>query len=323
MVSRASYPPLQKSQGRGTRSFEMGKRKPSLKAWATRQELSSGTPTANLLTGGVDEVFSRTGVTTENFLADALGSTLATTDGTGALATQYTYEPFGNTSSTGATTSNALQFTGRENDNTGLYFYRARYYSPFLQRFISEDPIKFRGGQLNLSTYVRNDPLNYVDPLGTSLSPIHFWETYNAARAVGYPVEDAASLAWDVQAADFRSGGQDPTAAAANGHGMGGRLPGRKDPQDPCKAFKGTTDYVANAFDSGDTAGALHAIEDSYVHQYAPWNGGSYGIHWPGWSHFYHDLWYNDQAEAAAQAYLSNLNPSNFGGFLFQPRNCR
>ncbi|MCI0417646.1 MAG: RHS repeat-associated core domain-containing protein, partial [Acidobacteria bacterium] len=36
---------------------------------------------------------------------------------------------------------NSAQFTGRENDGTGLYYYRARYYHPTLQRFISEDPL--------------------------------------------------------------------------------------------------------------------------------------------------------------------------------------
>jgi len=37
------------------------------------------------------------------------------------------------------------EFTGRENDGTGLYFYRARYYNPTFQRFIAQDPIGFGG----------------------------------------------------------------------------------------------------------------------------------------------------------------------------------
>lgn len=55
--------------------------------------------------------------------------------------------------------------TGRENDGTGLYYYRTRYYSPALARFISEDLAGFLGGA-NLYAYVGNNPCSFVDPLG-------------------------------------------------------------------------------------------------------------------------------------------------------------
>src|SRR4029077_18673260 len=73
---------------------------------------------------------------------------------------------FGNTTISGATNSNAFQYTGRENEGNGLYFYRARYYSPKLGRFISEDPLGFEGSGLNFYSYVSNDPINFVDPFG-------------------------------------------------------------------------------------------------------------------------------------------------------------
>jgi RHS repeat-associated protein len=60
---------------------------------------------------------------------------------------------------------NALQYTGRENDGTGLYYYRARYYDPLLKRFIAEDPIGTEGG-INLYAYVRGDPVSLSDPYG-------------------------------------------------------------------------------------------------------------------------------------------------------------
>ena len=63
--------------------------------------------------------------------------------------------------------SSLYQFTGRENDGTGLYFYRARYYSPTFQRFVSQDPIGFAGGDANLYAYVYNNPANLIDPFGT------------------------------------------------------------------------------------------------------------------------------------------------------------
>jgi RHS repeat-associated protein len=87
------------------------------------------------------------------------------TDSTGAIQTQYSYEPFGATTETGATSSNWYQFTGRANDGTGLYYYRARYYSPRFQRFISEDPIGFNGG-INEYAYALDSPTNYTDPGG-------------------------------------------------------------------------------------------------------------------------------------------------------------
>ena len=101
-----------------------------------------------------------------NFLTDALGSTLALADSTGTTQTSYTFEPFGNTTVTGATTTNSFAFTGRELDSTGLYFYRARYYNPTLQRFISEDPSRFRGDSPNFYLYVLNNPISRKDPFG-------------------------------------------------------------------------------------------------------------------------------------------------------------
>jgi len=132
------------------------------------QEKAGATVTANLLTGlGIDEFFTRTdGVGTRALLTDALGSTVALGDGTGTLQTQYTYEPFGYATQTGLASASSYKYTGREDDGTGLYYYRARYYHPRLQRFIAEDPIGFSGGDVNIYGYVQNDPMNGIDPLG-------------------------------------------------------------------------------------------------------------------------------------------------------------
>ena len=104
-----------------------------------------------------------------NFLTDTLGSTIALADSAGTLQTQYGHDPFGNATVTGSSSANPYQFTGRENDGTGLYFYRARYYSPTYQRFIGQDPIGFRGGDANLYAYVSNSPTNFRDPKGRDL----------------------------------------------------------------------------------------------------------------------------------------------------------
>jgi RHS repeat-associated protein len=65
------------------------------------------------------------------------------------------------------TVANPLQFTARELDlETGLYYYRARYYDPTTGRFLSEDPIEFSGRDVNFYAYSSNDPVNYRDPTG-------------------------------------------------------------------------------------------------------------------------------------------------------------
>jgi hypothetical protein len=52
-------------------------------------------------------------------------------------------------------------------DADDLYYYRARYYDPTTQRFLSLDPIGFEAGDFNFYRYVGNDPVNFVDPTGT------------------------------------------------------------------------------------------------------------------------------------------------------------
>jgi RHS repeat-associated protein len=101
----------------------------------------------------------------EYYHTDALGSVINLTNSSGVTTVSYNYDPFGNTIQTGIS-MNPFQFTGRENDNDGLYYYRARYYSPALQRFISEDPIGLKGG-INFYAYVLNNPLKFMDSTGT------------------------------------------------------------------------------------------------------------------------------------------------------------
>jgi RHS repeat-associated protein len=132
------------------------------------QELAGSTPSASLLTGpGLDEVFSRTTAGgTDSYLTDALGSTVALTGPLGGVQTSYSYDPFGQASSSGAPSDNPYQFTGRESDGTGLDYYRARYYSPGGQRFISQDPLGLEAGP-NTYNYTEDNPTDLTDPRGT------------------------------------------------------------------------------------------------------------------------------------------------------------
>jgi RHS repeat-associated protein len=79
--------------------------------------------------------------------------------------TVYAYSPYGETTVLGPDEGNPLQYTGRENDGTELYYYRARYYDPGLKRFVSEDPIGLAGG-INLLAYVDGNPISFADAFG-------------------------------------------------------------------------------------------------------------------------------------------------------------
>lgn len=90
---------------------------------------------------------------------------IALANASGQVAEKYAYMAYGPAQVTGAGTA-AYRYTGRRFEpETGLYFYRARAYSPTLGRFLQTDPIGTKGG-INLYAYVGNDPLDFVDPFG-------------------------------------------------------------------------------------------------------------------------------------------------------------
>jgi len=106
---------------------------------------------------------------------DGLGSTIALSDSSGNVVERYRYSSFGkldvlNPDFTPKSTDTPLlpyTYTGREwEPETGMYFYRARFYDPGLGRFLSQDPIDLLGGDVNFYTYCANNPLNLIDLFG-------------------------------------------------------------------------------------------------------------------------------------------------------------
>jgi RHS repeat-associated protein len=104
--------------------------------------------------------------TTSYYEADGLGSITSLTNSASAVSNTYTYDSYGNLTASSGSVSNPFSYTGREFDSeTGLYYYRARYYDPSDGRFIGQDPIQFAGGK-NFYRYGLNNPANLGDPFG-------------------------------------------------------------------------------------------------------------------------------------------------------------
>lgn len=119
---------------------------------------------------GIDEPLAENrGGAVYYYEADSTGSVTSLTDSSGALAATYVYDSYGNLISSAGSVANPFLFTGREFDSeTGLYYYRARYYDPRLGRFLSADRVWPIGG--NPYSYALNNPLTWIDPLGMCFS---------------------------------------------------------------------------------------------------------------------------------------------------------
>jgi insecticidal toxin complex protein TccC len=103
---------------------------------------------------------------------DHLGSGVMELDQDALVVSHERYYPFGGTAWLTAHSAvevdyKTIRYSGKEMDESGLYYYGARYYAPWLQRWISGDPAGNIDG-LNLYGFVGNNPLRYVDPAGGS-----------------------------------------------------------------------------------------------------------------------------------------------------------
>ena len=134
------------------------------------------------------------------YQADQLGSVRAITDSAGLTANSYDYDAYGNIEASVEGIANPFTYTGREFDaESGLYFYRARYYDPATGRFLTEDPIGLVGG-FNIYAYVDGNPVNFVDPTGEAKN------VGTAVKLVGTAMKKLGQLTKDKAARRRRQG---------------------------------------------------------------------------------------------------------------------
>ena len=214
---------------------------------------------------GIDHPISMNrGGKTYYYLYDLLGSVIALTDEEGKIVAEYEYDVWGNIIKETREIENPFRFTGREwDDDSRLYYYRARYYDPSVGRFISKDPFPGFGANpesLNRYVYVNSNPQTYRDPFGLlpwEWGPQNWlWQSMHQGGEIQYAkqfwadevqyahqfwaAQAANSLAnstpsnWLLQASkatayDIIGGfpvGQPVTRAQAFGQGMWGVVPG-------------------------------------------------------------------------------------------------
>ncbi len=140
--------------------------------------------------------------------ADGLGSIVALTDAKGKVVQRYDYDSFGNMKHHGQKVNQPYTYTGREYDReTGLYYYRARYYDAKVGRFITPDPSLNLTGNVNIPfflpqqlenpqelnpfVYTVNNSINNIDPTGLSTSApglpgLSWFLGYAVFRDMGY-----------------------------------------------------------------------------------------------------------------------------------------
>ena len=104
------------------------------------------------------------------FIYDGAGTVRMLTDATGTVTDTYDYDAWGNAVNTTGSTPNVYLYRGEQYDpDLGLYYLRARYYSPLTGRFLTRDP---DAGQIKAPAtlhkylYAAADPVNRIDPTG-------------------------------------------------------------------------------------------------------------------------------------------------------------
>jgi RHS repeat-associated protein len=142
--------------------------------------------------GGIGSIlYSDRGATREHFTYNAVGHTVALTLQSGSVSKSDLYEAYGNiVASTGSSSNNRLANTKERSFTLGLDNHGFRYYDPEIGRYITRDPIGYGDG-LNVYLYVRNNPINHIDPLGLKTIPDYEAELRKAREDYSRAIADA------------------------------------------------------------------------------------------------------------------------------------
>jgi RHS repeat-associated protein len=269
------------------------------------------------VTPGLDQNLSLTASeSTYYYLTDALSSIRQLLDADQSTQNCYDYEAFGKVY--GTPTENLAQpfrFTGREWDGeTGAYYYRSRRYEAQTGRFIQRDQFlsfllasrAFRVRQsslhrlLPLSRYVGNRPVLWSDALGLYEKPVHLWYTYEWAKAVLGPGEDAIQIAFGDEWFD-----ENPKTGP---HGIG--MPGH---------FLSCYDAICRlccAYEKGargkEFGAALHRVQDCFSHYSKDLDPAGHGITSLATDPEY-QVFRKTQRAADPETYDSYMNGANRG----------
>jgi RHS repeat-associated protein len=223
--------------------------------------------------------------------ANHQGSVIAISNSSGTTLEKNTYDPNG---VPGEFNTSRFQFTGQAYiPELGLYYFKARFYSPILGRFIQPDPVGYKD-DMNLYAYVAGDPLNRNDPLGLWSTPAHNLMIKTAfARTL-----DKAAIAQIQAGSKWADSGPNQAGARSFMHGMADKSSG----QSPAAAKAQGNEYVKNCLaiarelaDQGKTeqaqfvfGAAMHSIMDSYSPEHTDENGEP--VPW-SLSGFFHHGW--------------------------------
>jgi RHS repeat-associated protein len=185
--------------------------------------------------------------TRATLVPDMLGSVIGSLDSGSGVLSKVGYLPYGKGTSAGP-----FGFTGQRIDpeTSGLYYYRARHYSPAWGRFLQPDPIGYRGGN-HLYAYVNNNPLNATDPLGLDcVSSGGATSCTTSAYSVNFPTPKgwqdftSSSTNYHFYSTPANAGSANP--AAVQQWVVNNPTPGTTNPATPQGALNDATPFVGS-----------------------------------------------------------------------------